>query len=58
MTNAEIEAIPNAFPTTLARPRARLGERAARCEVLTLDAVQAWNGWLAPYTRLDTGRTF
>lgn len=37
---------------------AQLGSATAQCESLTADAMQTWNGWLQPYTRLDTGRTF
>jgi hypothetical protein len=37
---------------------ARLGANAGHCELLTQDALRTWNGWLQPYTRLDTGRTF
>jgi len=34
------------------------GERGARCDAYTSEVLSTWNGWLAPYTRLDTGRTF
>jgi hypothetical protein len=37
---------------------AKLGQGAASCEAMTQDALRTWNGWLQPYTRLDTGRTF
>jgi len=34
------------------------GERGARCEAYTSAVLATWNGWLRPYTRIDTGNTF
>ena len=34
------------------------GDRGARCEAYTNAVLATWNGWLRPYTRLDSGNTF
>jgi hypothetical protein len=34
------------------------GERGARCDAYTSEVLATWNGWLRPYTRIDTGRAF
>jgi hypothetical protein len=34
------------------------GDRGARCDAYTTEVLATWNRWLAPYTRIDSGRTF
>lgn len=36
----------------------RLGDRAARCDAYTTEALAYWNELLAPYTRVENRRTF
>ena len=34
------------------------GGRGERCDAYTSEVLATWNGWLRPYTRIDTGRAF